>query len=187
MEVEAVDVELEDVGAAGDAGGEEGGREGAGGDGGLALGDAGPGQIGVEEGQEVGAVLDDEAVGAGDEEGVERVDGAAVVGAEVDEVEVGWTRLSGGPGRVRRARRMGVRSRPSPPDASGTRVTSACPRPKKAQKSCGWGGGLAASSLGGKEEEGASNRPSAMASALGGVRLRSDTLLRLRNRIQGQL
>ena len=87
MEVEAVNVELEDVGAAGDAGGEEGGGEGAWGDGGLALDDAGPGQVGVEEGQEVGAVLDDEAVGAGDEEGVEGVDGAAVVGAEVDEVE----------------------------------------------------------------------------------------------------
>ena len=43
----------------------------------------------MEEGQEVGAVLDDEAVGAGDEEGVEGIDGAAVVGAEVDEVEVG--------------------------------------------------------------------------------------------------
>ena len=54
MEVEAVDVEFEDVGAAGDAGGEEGGGEGAWGDGGVALGDAGPGQVGVEKGQEVG-------------------------------------------------------------------------------------------------------------------------------------
>ena len=53
----------------------------------MELGDAGPGQVGVEERQEVGAVLDDEAVGAGDEEGVEGIDGAAVVGAEVDEVE----------------------------------------------------------------------------------------------------
>ena len=78
---------MQDVGAVGDAGGEEGDGEGTWGDGGLALGDAGPGQVGVGEGQEVGAVLDDEAVGAGDEEGVEGVDGAAVVGAEVDEVE----------------------------------------------------------------------------------------------------
>ena len=42
----------------------------------------------VEEGQEVGGVLGDEAVGASNEEGVEGVDGASVVGAEVDEVEV---------------------------------------------------------------------------------------------------
>ena len=52
----------------------------------------------MEEGQEVGAVLDDEAVGAGDEEGVKGVDGAVVVGAEVDEVEVGGGEAIGGAG-----------------------------------------------------------------------------------------
>ena len=82
---------------------------------------------------------------------------------------------------------MGV-SPPSPPLSGTQAMVSACPRPKKAQKSCcgGGGGGWAASSLlpggGGdaKEEEGASKN------AVGGIIGDGDQAMRLRVKVWSQ-
>ena len=75
----------------------------------------------MEEGQEVGAVFNNEAVGAGDEEGVEGVDVAAVVGAEVDEVEVGRYEAFGGAGEGEEGAEDGRKESPPSAQASSGR------------------------------------------------------------------